>query len=134
MAGQERSEGLRSIVVLVGVLKRLAKIIAAEEAGGVEDLDGLDDLVVVVAIEHGALLQHCEAKPSANPFKFTGRGRKLAVSLYRGGHLYVKGFALSAADGKTQLLLGPLRTLPRGRYTLTIENRHKQQRETITVS
>jgi hypothetical protein len=84
--------------------------------------------------KHGALLQHCEARPSANPFKFTGRGRKLAVSLYRGGHLYVKGFALSAADGKTQLLLGPLRTLPRGRYTLTIENRHEQRRETITVS
>jgi hypothetical protein len=84
--------------------------------------------------KHGALLQHCEAKPSANPFKFTGRGRKLAVSLYRGGHLYVKGFALAAADGRTQLLLGPLRTLPRGRYTMTIENRHEQQRETITVS
>lgn len=78
--------------------------------------------------------KHCEAKPSANPFKFTGRGRKLAVSLYRGGHLYVKGFALSAADGKTQLLLGPLRTLPRGRYTMTIENGHEQQRKTITVS
>ena len=84
--------------------------------------------------EHGALLQHCEAKPNANPFKFTGRGRKLAASLYRGGHLYVKGFALSAADGKTQLLLGPLRTLPHGRYTLTIDNRHEQQRETIIVS
>jgi hypothetical protein len=84
--------------------------------------------------KHGALLQHCEAKPSANPFKFTGRGRKLAVSLYRGGHLYVKGFALSAAGGKTQLLLAPLRTLPRGRYTLTIENRHEQQRESITVA
>jgi hypothetical protein len=84
--------------------------------------------------KHGALAQHCEAKPSANPFKFTGRGRKLAVSLYHEGHLYVKGFALSAADGKTQLLLGPLRTLPLGRYTLTIENRHEQQHETIIVS
>jgi hypothetical protein len=41
---------------------------------------------------------------------------------------------MSAADGKTQLLFGPLRTLPRGHYTLTIENRHEQQCETITVS
>ncbi len=97
---------------------------------------GQIELVVCTSTpaKHGALMQHCEAKPSANPFKFTGRGHKLAVSLYRGGHLYVKGFALSAADGKTQLLLGPLRTLPRGRYTMTIENRHEQRRETITVS
>ncbi|HSY40131.1 MAG TPA: choice-of-anchor D domain-containing protein [Polyangia bacterium] len=97
---------------------------------------GRAELVLCTSMpaKHGALLQHCEAKPSANPFKFTGRGRKLAVSLYRGGRLFVKGFALSAADGKTQLLLGPLRALPRGRYTLTIENRHEQQRETITIS
>jgi hypothetical protein len=46
----------------------------------------------------------------------------------------VKGFALSAADGKTRLLVAPLRTHPRGRYTLTIENRHERQRETITVA
>ena len=84
--------------------------------------------------KHGAPLQHCEAKPSANPFKFSGRGRKLAVSLYRGGHLYAKGFALSAANGQTQLLLGPLRALPRGRYTLTIDNRHARQREIIAVA
>jgi hypothetical protein len=42
MTGQERGEGLRSIVILVGVLKRLAKIIAAEEPRGVENLDGLE--------------------------------------------------------------------------------------------
>jgi uncharacterized protein (DUF1778 family) len=53
MAGQERGEGLRSIVVLVGVLERLAEIVAAEETRGVENLDGLDDIVVVVAEARG---------------------------------------------------------------------------------
>jgi hypothetical protein len=46
MAGQKRSEYMRSTVVLVGVLERLTKIVTPRQPRGVEDLDSLNDLVV----------------------------------------------------------------------------------------
>ena len=51
MARQKRSEDLRSIVVLVGILERLTKIVAREKPRCIKYLDGLDDLLVVVAVE-----------------------------------------------------------------------------------
>jgi hypothetical protein len=97
---------------------------------------GAIELVVCAGAKakNGKLLQRCEVKPGASPFKLTGRGRKLAVSLRRAGRLYAKGFALLASDGKTQLLLEPLHRLPSGRYTLTVENKHRQTHETVTIA
>jgi hypothetical protein len=96
---------------------------------------GQVELILCAAAKarNGVLTQHCEVKLSSSPFKFTGSGRKLAASLHRGGRRYATGFALLASHGKTQLLLRSLRGLAGGRYTLVIENKHKQRRETITI-
>lgn len=96
---------------------------------------GQVELILCVATKarKGALTQHCEVKLSSSPFQFTGSGRKLAASLYRGGRRYAQGFALLASDGKTQLLLQPLHALRRGHYALVVEDKRRQRRETIAI-
>src|SRR6185312_6586524 len=71
---------------------------------GPRGLEGKVELVVCTGTKatNGALVQQCQVKLSASPFRFSGGGRKLAASLYRRGRLYAKGFALGATGGKTQ--------------------------------
>jgi len=58
VAGDQRCEGLRAVVVLVGLLECLAQVVAPEQPGGVEEGDGLDDLVLMTAV-------HVQATPDA---------------------------------------------------------------------
>jgi hypothetical protein len=51
MAGHQRNERLRMVVVLVGLLEGLAQVVAAEQPGRVKQLDGLDDLVLVSLVQ-----------------------------------------------------------------------------------
>jgi hypothetical protein len=82
--------------------------------------------------KHKKIVQKCSTKLTSSPVKFTTAGDRIAAVLSRGGVVYATGSAVRAGK-QTKLLLSPLRTIGKGRYSLALTHGRNRQRETIMI-
>jgi uncharacterized protein YfaP (DUF2135 family) len=74
--------------------------------------------------------QKCTGELVSGTVKFTVGGAVGHATITRKQTVYATGVSVSTANGTSQLVLTDLRPLPRGRYTLTLENRHGRRSTT----
>ncbi len=81
---------------------------------------------------HGPVVQICELRRGAMPFKLEGGGTKLATVLRRDGRVYGRGLSIRFQQGERLLLAGRRAIVP-GRYELVIKRRGRRRVVTVVV-